>query len=210
MASTTGSGRDAPADTQIDPEQWVRRHADALFGHAVLRVRAPEIAEDMVQETFLAAWSGRNKFEGRASERTWLLGILGHKIADYYRDRARRLQFEDMEALAEFEATQFKPGLTGTTWARAAIPMSWHHVRESVEKAEFWETVGECAGKLPEKLARAFLLREVEQWDSTRICETMSISPAHLFVMLHRARLALRHCLERNWFVRAPKRLRNS
>src|SRR5262245_31288210 len=147
MILASSSGSDPPAIVKVDPEQWVRNHGHDLFQHAICRVRAHDVAEDLVQETFLAAWEGRHQFEGRAAERTWLLRILDNKIADYYRNKARRISLENMEVLAEFEMTQFKSGLMGEKWARTAIPMSWHHVRESVEKEEFWETVRQCASK---------------------------------------------------------------
>src|SRR5262245_51231806 len=186
---------DAPSLEPVagDPEEWVRSHGGELLRRAVAVVRDHAVAEDLVQETFLAAWKNRDRFEGRSSEKTWLLRILRNKIADYYRENVRNIQFEDMEALAEFETAQFRSGLGGMKWARPVVSMSWHHVRESLERGEFWDTAHQCAGKLPEKVARVFLLREVEQWGTERICETMNIERTHLFVMLHRARLALRH-----------------
>jgi RNA polymerase sigma-70 factor (ECF subfamily) len=113
---------DAPSIERVDPEAWVRRHADDLFRHALAMVRKHEVAEDLIQETFLAAWEGRDRFEGRSSERTWLLRILRNKIADYYRDKARNIQFEDMEVLAEFEAAQFRSGLGGNEVGEPQFP----------------------------------------------------------------------------------------
>lgn len=98
-------GKTAPPRT--DPEEWVKAYADDLFRHAVARVRHREIAEDLVQETFLSAWRSRNRFAGRSSEKTWLLGILRNKIADYYRSQSREVEFTDLDALVAFEAAEF-------------------------------------------------------------------------------------------------------
>jgi RNA polymerase sigma-70 factor (TIGR02943 family) len=191
-----------PAPGRTDPEQWVHTYANQLFRHALARVGQRQLAEDLVQETFLAAWTARARFAGRSSERTWLLRILRNKIADHYRRESHRLEFADLEALAEFEAAQFRSGLpAGGHWSRNSVPASWPDAGQSLEDAEFWETVHQCVGKLPEKVARVFLLRQVEGCESAAICEMLNIKRAHLFVMLHRARLALRRCLERNWFA---------
>ena len=72
-----------------DPEQWLDQHGDALYAFALLRVQQPAVAEDLVQDTLLAAFSGRERFGGGAQERTWLIGILKHKIIDHLRKSGR-------------------------------------------------------------------------------------------------------------------------
>jgi RNA polymerase sigma-70 factor (ECF subfamily) len=187
--------------TQVDPEQWVRTYADELFRHALARVRQRQVAEDLVQETFLAAWIARDRFAGRSSEKTWLMRILRNKTVDHFRRQAREVSFADLDALEEFEASQFHPAfLGGAHWARPAAPANWQPARESVENTEFWKTLDRCIGKLPDRIAQVFLLRELEEWSSEEICDNLVIKRNHLFVLLHRARLALRHCLEQNWF----------
>jgi RNA polymerase sigma-70 factor (ECF subfamily) len=193
----------------LAPEQWVERHGDYLFRHAQLRLRDPGAAEDLVQETFLAAWRSRNEFAGRSSERTWLLGILKHKIANFYRQQARQMETADGDALAELEAAQFKrSGFGGGHWSRPGAPGKWPNPARSLEQAEFWQVFHRCIGKLPENLARVFLLREMEECEAATICADLKITPANLFVMLHRARLGMRRCLEANWFAerRQPRR----
>jgi len=186
----------------LAPEQWVERHGDYLFRHAQLRVRDPSTAEDLVQETFLAGWRSRNEFAGRSSERTWLLGILKHKIANFYRQQARRMETADDDTLAELEAAQFKrSAFGGGHWSRAGAPGKWPNPARSLEQAEFWQVFHRCIGKLPENLARVFLLRELEECEAATICADLNITPTNLFVMLHRGRLAMRRCLEVNWFA---------
>jgi RNA polymerase sigma-70 factor (ECF subfamily) len=185
----------------MDPQQWVASHGDYLFRHAMARTGRHDVAEDMVQETFLAAWQSAHQYAGRASERTWLLGILRNKIADHYRRQRPEVTSRDVEALALMEEQQFtRNWLGGSPWKPGGVPAKWSDARQSLERAEFWKTVHECTHKLPEKTARVFLLRELDGWESDEICRELKIKPTHLFVMLHRARLALRRCLELHWF----------
>jgi RNA polymerase sigma-70 factor (TIGR02943 family) len=189
------------ARQQIAPEEWVATHGDYLFRHALARTGRPEVAEDMVQETFLAAWKSAHRFAGRASERTWLLRILRNKIADHYRRQRSEIVASDVDALAQFEEQQFKQtSLGGHAWKAGNVPATWKDARKSLEQAEFWEVLQNCTHKLPAMTARVFLMRELDGLESPTICRELNIKPSHLFVMLHRARLALRRCLELNWF----------
>jgi len=186
---------------RIDPEAWVASHGDYLYRHALARTGRPEVAEDLVQETFLAAWKSAESFAGRASERTWLLSILRNKIADYYRSQRPEIGSHDVETLARMEEEQFaRNWLGGSPWKPGGVPAKWADAAQSLEAAEFWETLHECTHKLPEMTARVFLLRELDGWESEVLCKELKIKPSHLFVMLHRARLALRRCLELHWF----------
>lgn len=200
---------DAPepvARPHIDPEEWVASHGDYLFRHALARTGLQQVAEDLVQETFLAAWKSAHRFAGRASERSWLLGIMRNKIADHYRKQRPEISSRDVESLAQFEEQHFAGNrLAAGHWNPGVAPVEWPDARQSLELAEFWETVHACTHKLPEQTARVFLLRELDGWESPAICQELNIKPSHLFVMLHRARLALRRCLELHWFRdRAP------
>jgi len=179
------------------PEEWVQRYGDCLFRHAQARVGQREVAEDLVQDVFVAAWKSREQFAGRASEKTWLLGILRNKIVDYYRKRRIEL---DLDELHEFEEKQFESAWNGVHWHKAAAPKSWPNPRQSLERLEFWKVLHECTSKLPPTTARVFLLRELDDMASNEICRELNIKPSHLFVLTHRARLALRRCLELNWF----------
>lgn len=186
---------------RIDPEGWVASHGDYLFRHALARTGRQEVAEDMVQETFLAAWQSAHRIAGRSSERTWLLSILRNKIADHYRREHPETSSRDEETLARLEEKQFaRNWLGGSPWKPGVVPTEWSDAARSLEVAEFWETLHECTHKLPKQTARAFLLRELDGWDSDAICRELKIKASHLFVMLHRARLALRRCLELHWF----------
>ena len=184
-----------------DPERWVDDHGDYLFKYAMIRLRDPAKAEDAVQETFLAALKGGQKFQGRSAEKSWLVGILKNKIFDYFRKAGRETSFTDLEFYREEEGDRFvADGLDRGSWIHEAGPQEWHHQGESLDNELFWQTYRDCAGKLPKKVAAVFTLREVDGVESKEICKLLAISESNLWVMLHRARMALRQCLETNWF----------
>jgi RNA polymerase sigma-70 factor (TIGR02943 family) len=184
------------ADT--DPERWVEEHGDCLYRYALLRVRRPEVAEDLVQETFFAAVKTSGSFRGKSSERSWLCGILKNKICDHFRKLGRETCFTDLEFLNDELSYKFVPQ---GFWNHERGPLEWKPEAEVVmHRTEFWETFRNCLAKLPQRVADVFMLREMEQMGTAQICDALNISPNNLWVMLHRARMALRECLEMNWF----------
>jgi RNA polymerase sigma-70 factor (ECF subfamily) len=186
-----------------DPERWVDEHGGYLFSYALARLRDPANAEDAVQETFLAALKSKN-FAGRSSEKSWLVGILKNKIFDHYRRAGRETSFTDLDFYADEEGERFVadgPGQGG--WIHALGPMEWSSdPGSSLDNEVFWKTFRDCSGKLPKNVAMVFTLREVDGVDSREICAALNISESNLWVMLHRARMALRRCLETNWFAK--------
>jgi RNA polymerase sigma-70 factor, ECF subfamily len=190
-----------------DPERWVDEHGDYLFKYALLRLRDPSKAEDAVQETFLAALKGGESFAGRSAEKSWLVGILKNKICDYFRRASRETPFTDLEFYSDEESDRFiADGLGKGGWIHELGPQEWSKQVESLDSELFWETYRNCAGKLPKKIAAVFNLREVDGMESKEICMLLGISESNLWVMLHRARMALRRCLEINWFGRQAQK----
>lgn len=187
----------ADADTRTDPAVWVDKHGDALFRYALLRVRDSDLAEEMVQECFLAALDARKRFDARSSERTWLIGILKRKIVDHLRRVSRQRKAEPAPEPAAGGEPTFNPR---GFWR--LHPNAWKaDPAQLLEDREFWDVFRRCLEKLPGRLAETFLLREVEQMGSEEICEVLDLSPTNVWARLHRARLGLRRCLETNWFV---------
>lgn len=192
---------DRASSSRLDPERWVEGHCDSLYRYALARVANPETAKDLVQETLLAAWRSAERFAGRASERTWLLRILRNKLVDHYRKPRPEFPAEGINELAELEARQFvQSGLHKGGWTSLGSPSHWQDAAECMQKAEFWEVVHRCVGKLPPSAAHVFVMREVDGDSTDEICSTLNINRNHLGVLLHRARLALRRCLDLNWF----------
>jgi|ERR1700722_4041381 len=192
----------APSATALsDPERWVEEHGDYLFKFALLRLRDPARAEDAVQETFLAALKGGKSFAGRSAEKSWLAGILKNKIYDHFRKAGRETSFTDMEFYASEEEGNFvASGAFKDAWDQERGPQEWSGPGAALDSEVFWKTYNDCANKLPRNVAAVFNLREMDGVESREICAMLNISESNLWVMLHRARMALRRCLEINWF----------
>lgn len=184
----------------IDPERWVDDHGDYLFHFALSRLRDQTRAEDFVQETLLAALKSHDRFQGRSSERSWLTGILKNKILDHFRKAGRETSFTDLSFYEEEENRTFDyPGFADH-WTPSLAPNDWSGASDGMDKEEFWKAFNGCTSKLPQRIAQVFLMREVDEVSGDEICATLNISQSNLWVMLHRARLALRRCLEVSWF----------
>jgi len=182
---------------QIDPVDWVSRYGDYLFHYTMFRLRDPSVAEDLVQETFLAALKDRETFSGKSSESTWLVGILKHKIVDHFRRRSREVSLEDDPP----EGTGENVFDTSGHWA--AGPADWGaNPADLFRQKEFLDQLTECLSDLSPKHANAFTLREIEGLDTREICKVLHVTESNLWVILHRARMLLRRCLENRWFAK--------
>ena len=186
---------------RLNPERWVEEYGDVLFGFAAARVRDPAVAQDLVQETFLAAIKGSAAFAGRSSERSWLFGILRNKLVDYYRRQSREVAISELESGLPEEAGAFGasgPGKDG--WVMRLAPQAWDTPVEHLVSKEFQDVLKSCLAGLPDRVAQVFLMREIDGVASEEICKDLGVSANNLWVMLHRARMGLRRCLEVNWF----------
>ncbi len=209
MSATESNATDAADSTatpipDASPEKWLEEHGDCLYRTALLRVRNPDTAADLVQDTLLAALRTTEKFRGRSSVRTWLLGILKHKISDYFRKLGRETSFTDLAFLKDEFPDQFDGDEFWHHDDRA--PREWNTGgEEALTRAEFLAALQSCLGKLPERTAAIFVMREMDDEPCPAICEALGVSASNLWVMLHRARMALRHCLESTYFSPDPK-----
>jgi RNA polymerase sigma-70 factor (ECF subfamily) len=178
-------------------DQDLQRHRPYLLRYALLQLRDSALAQDVVQETLLAALEGRARFSGKSSIKTWLTGILKHKIIDAIRRRSREQPAfaGDDDAESNMADAAFK---SDGHWQQ--MPAHWGNPEQSLDNRQFWETFELCSRLLPERTARVFMLREIMQLSTEEICQELAITPTNLWVMLHRARLALRECLEIKWF----------
>ena len=179
----------------VEPGGWVETHGDYLFNFAIGQVRDVSVAEDLVQETFLAALKSRDRFTGRSSERTWLVGILRHKIYDHLRHacRERAIRTDGAPARRDDEA-----------WDEAVL---WLHDVASecqspsrrLELEEFRASLEMALDHLPPRVAQVFQLYEIEERSNNEVCQRLNISESNLWVMLHRARKQLRDQLSGWW-----------
>jgi len=177
------------------PEDWLTAHGDYLFNLAVGQVRDPVVAEDLVQETFLAALKARDRFAGRSSDRTWLVGILRHKIYDHLRRvcRERPVLSDGASSHSDQEAWD-----DSVLWAHE-VAAECVEPSKRMELAEFREALETALGKLPPRIAQVFQLYEVEEQPNREVCARLNITESNLWVMLHRARKQLREELAGWW-----------
>ena len=183
--------------TQNDPKDWVDLYADDLYCYALKFIPNDDTAQNLVQETFLAALKNRHTFSGKSAEKTWLIGILKNKITDHLRAKYKEVP---VSQLIDEEKT-IEGFFDSQSGHLAQEPKAWEfNPTVLMENKEFWGTFNDCLSHLPEKTAQAFSLREIEAIDSKEICKVLNISATNLWVLLHRARIQLRACLEKNWF----------
>lgn len=179
----------------VSPDSWVDDYGDALFSYAHFRTGDTSIAEELVQDTFVAALSAIDTFQGRSSLKTWLFSILKNKITDQlrrkYRERSSPFESYSEHYLDDF----FDPKGEWLTY-----PEKWKKLpQQEFEQREFMEVLRNCLQDLSEKQRDAFQLRELEENESDEICKVLRISSTNYWVLMHRARLVIRKCLELNW-----------
>ena len=183
----------APPELQAALEQ----QRSYLLRYAMLQLRNQTSAEDAVQETLLAAIAGGERFAGQSSVKTWLVGILKHKIIDHLRKQAR----EPLLAVGPHEHDEGDlEAMFDNTGHFSEAPQIWASPEKSFEQKKFFEAFEECMQGLPSRTARAFMLREMHGLETAEICKELGISTSNCWVLLYRARTALRACLEKRWF----------
>jgi RNA polymerase sigma-70 factor, ECF subfamily len=188
---------DSTTPSPNDPTRWVDEHADALYRYARQRVRSGHAAEELVQETFLAALEAKDRFEGRSSDRTWLIAILRRKIVDDYRKRSRERPLPDVDG-----AETSIQGVFDKHSHWSPKPGRWpRQPEEAAQLPELRAAIRTCIDRLPRGVAEAFCLRELEGLAGESLCKVLGISPTNLWSRLHRARMLMRQCLEANWLL---------
>jgi len=188
-----GSSQAAPGKSTLDPQRWVSEHGNVLFKYAMARMHNRDVAEDLVQEALLAALKSADSFKGNSTERTWLVGILKHKLLDHLRKAGRERPSDTLDDRLEDEFFDDR----GRWKIR---PAKWTvDPHEALKQEDFRLVFEKCLEEAPERLARVFVLRELDELESDEICKLLEVTSTNLWVMLHRARLKLRQCLELNW-----------
>jgi RNA polymerase sigma-70 factor (ECF subfamily) len=185
---------ESSAPTSLELE----RHRPYLLRFALLQLRDRTAAEDAVQDALLAAIQGATSFAGQSSVRTWLVGILKHKIIDSIRKTSRE---QPLNARAESEGAEDLEAFFAGDGHFSEPPEEWVSPERSLEERRFFEALERCLQSLPKNTARAFTMREVMGLDTEEICKELGISTSNCWVMLYRARMSLRACLERTWFL---------
>jgi RNA polymerase sigma-70 factor (ECF subfamily) len=181
---------------QSDFRRQVETQRPYLVRYASLQLRDPDAVQDAVQETLLAALAGEASFAGRSNLRTWLTGILKHKIVDAIRRQSRETL---ISGDAEGDGSEFDQ-LFQANGHWVEHPAAWTNPDAALDQRQFFAVLEECLKKLPKKTAQVFMMREHMGSETAEICKEMAVTPTHCWVLLHRARMALQLCLDKNWF----------
>lgn len=171
-----------------------------LLRFALLQLRNREIAEDVVQDTLAAALSNNDRFKQQCSVKTWVFSILKNKIIDVFRDRWNKNRFDVIEATgdsSDFDGL-FKEN---DHWNSNDKPSAWGNPEQSFENKQFWLIFEICMNNMPEATGRVFAMRELLGLEIDDICRELAITVSNCSVILHRARMSLRLCLQQRWFA---------
>jgi len=178
---------------QLDPKKWIDNYADQLYAFCQTRINSSNISEDLVQETFLSAWKAKETYKADASEKNWLFAICKNKIIDHYRkNHGNFISRENDITDTYFNSEEH--------WTAEKEPNDWGiNGIAHVEKKEFYQVLAKCKQKLKELQQQVFVLKYIEDFDSDQICKILGITSSNYWVLIHRAKLQLRSCLEKNW-----------
>jgi RNA polymerase sigma-70 factor (TIGR02943 family) len=179
----------------IDANQWVDLYGDLMYRYTLVRVKDQGAAEEIVQVTFLAALQATHTYAGRSSEKSWLFGILKHKILDHFREIKKNRSY-DLSPEDDQDPCEYGPA---GHWKK--MPQNWRlDPEKSAVNQELTEKLALCLDGLSDKFRQIFVLKEIDGVDTEQICKEFDIKPTNLWVILHRARNQLKNCLEIHWF----------
>lgn len=178
----------------LDATNWVDLYSDALYAYVYARTQKVSIAEDIVQETFLSAWKARETYNGLASEKNWLYTICKNKIIDYYRKSST-----NKEVLIKDDVEEAYFFAEDGHWQNDKTPNKWDVSSNQIEKKEFYAVLENCKTKLKEIQQSVFSMKYLEDIETEEICTVLGITVQNYWVLMHRAKIQLRSCLEKNW-----------
>jgi len=180
---------------QLDPNKWIDQYSDYLYNFTITRVNDREIAKDLVQDTFFASLKSMKNFKGEASERTWLISILKRKIIDHYR------KINSKKGKAEVRM-DFKSDddIEGNWLEERVADTQYQTAEDKIINQELGDAIFSCLDKLSEKQATVFRMKTIEKLETETICNELNITSSNLWVIIHRARIAMAACMEKNWF----------
>ncbi len=180
--------------TGLNANEWVEKYGDLLLNYTIKRVNDRLLAEDIVQETFLSAWKSRDTYKSEASEKTWLFAICKNKIIDYFRKKSTQpVQFAEVDTTAGY----FNDA---EHWTNSDGPKDWAiQFQQPIERKEFYGILGMCQKKLQQLQQSVFVMKYLEDFSAEDICKELNLTSSNYWVLIHRAKLQLRKCMELNW-----------
>lgn len=194
-----------PKSTKVDKNtllsEWIDSYSEYLYSWAYYKTSHRETAEDMVQETFLAACQAIDKFENKSNPKTWLTSILNNKIYDYYKKKAKSLIQNFSQASDDSDSFLEKYFDENGKWQTKSAPTTWDSDENLLDNSEFLEVLRFCIDNLPELWNFAVSLKFISNKKGSEICQDLDISQSNYWQILHRAKLQLRECIENNWYI---------
>lgn len=179
---------------KADPSKWVEQYSNLMFQYLISRVNDEDVANDLIQETFLSALKAISGYRGDASEKNWLFSILKNKIIDYYRTKSSKDNLFSMPNLVEMDADYFDEE---GHWIPDRAPKNWQFQENLVERKEIRKIIQWCRDHLKEVQKSVFTLKYMEELESDEICKVLNITPSNYWILVHRARLQMRSCIEK-------------
>jgi RNA polymerase sigma-70 factor (ECF subfamily) len=185
--------------TIVNPNKWLT-YADELFSYAMSKTSNTELSEDLVQETFLAGLKSLPNFKGESSERTWLYSILKNKIADHYKKASTKYEVNNTEYTIEDDSFLDNYFDEEGEWKTSTAPQKWEiDYSNSIENKELAAILEKCMDKLPQNQKQLIYLKLIQEDKTETVCKELNITSTNYWVLIHRAKLLLRACIEKNW-----------
>lgn len=195
----TKNNDQTPGLAKVEPQLWVNQYADYLFAYACLRIDDKELAKDLVQETFLGALERLEKFNGLCSERTWLTAILKNKIFDVYRKKSSGLNRQSVSIATNLKSAELFDHEIGH-WNEPHYPATFAVVQpDALQNKEFQGMLQSCMRKFPPLWVSAFTMKHIDQESTETICTELKLTPSNFWIIMHRSKVHLRSCLQKNW-----------
>ena len=196
--SVFDAATDLDGKHQTEPACWVERYADYLYSYAFARLNDEELARDLVQDTFLSALEKAESFRGDSSEKTWLTAIIKYKIVDVYRKKSSLPAIKTISRFNDSEEEFFDPELNN--WKKEHWPQPFGvEEHDPLHNKEFMNVLQMCMQKLPELWFSVFKMKHMDDESTENICKQFRINSSNYWVIIHRAKVNLRSCLQKNW-----------
>jgi RNA polymerase sigma-70 factor (ECF subfamily) len=193
------TGTDPIVNKPLNPHLWVNKYADYLYSYAMTRINDQDLARDLVQETFLGALEQKENFEGRSSEKTWLTAILRNKIVDIYRSKSAKMANGALRLNSEEPESDFFDHQDGH-WNEGHRPVILGIEQpDALESKEFQRILRACMKKLPDLWFSVFTMKHIDDETTKIICSELNLTSSNFWVIIHRTKVNLRSCLQKNW-----------
>jgi len=183
---------------QLEPAYWVERYADYLYSYTLARLNDEELARDLVQDAFLSALEKAEGFRGDSTEKTWLTAIIKYKIIDVYRKKSSLTAIKKLSEFNDSEDEFFDPELNHWKKEHWPEPLGVEE-NDPLHNKEFMSVLQKCMQKLPELWLSVFKMKHLDDEPTETICKELRVTSSNYWVIIHRAKVNLRSCLQKNW-----------